>query len=58
VGKFYLFSAVMGQGYTTIACIEFVMSMMIFTMIITLAIGIYPTPLAQMAFAAAQSLIK
>jgi NADH-quinone oxidoreductase subunit N len=91
VGKFYLFSAVMDQGYTAIAYIGFVMSMisvyyylsvvkvmflnegkglpdipvhgavkftMIFTMIITLAIGIYPTPLAQMAFAAAQSLIK
>jgi len=27
-------------------------------MLITLAIGIYPTPLAQMAVAAAQSLIK
>jgi len=91
VGKFYLFSAVMDQGYTAIAYIGFVMSMvsvyyylsvvkvmflgegeglpdipvqgamkfsMLFTMIITLAIGIYPTPLAQMAFAAAQSLIK
>jgi len=91
VGKFYLFSAVMSQGYTAIAYIGFVMSMvsvyyylsvvkvmflndgkdlpdvpvqgavkatLLFTMIITLAIGIYPTPLAQMAFAAAQSLIK
>ena len=91
VGKFYLFSAVMDQGYIAIAYIGFVMSMasvyyylsvvkvmflnegeglpdipvqgaakftMIFTMLITLAIGIYPTPLAQMAFAAAQSLIK
>lgn len=91
VGKFYLFSAVMDQGYTAIAYIGFVMSMvsvyyylsvvkvmflaegeglpdvpvhgaakftMVFTMLITLVIGIYPTPLAQMAFAAAQSLIK
>jgi NADH-quinone oxidoreductase subunit N len=91
VGKFYLFSAVMSQGYTAIAFIGFVMSMasvyyylsvvkvmflndgeglpdvpvqgamkftLLFTMIITLAIGIYPTPLAQMAFAAAQSLVK
>ncbi|EGW40164.1 NADH-quinone oxidoreductase subunit N [Desulfosporosinus sp. OT] len=91
VGKFYLFSAVMDQGYTAIAYIGFVMSMvsvyyylsvvkvmflgegeglpdvpvhgavkftMVFTMLITLAIGIYPTPLAQMAIAAAQSLIN
>ncbi len=91
VGKFYLFSAVMDQGYTAIALIGFVMSMvsvyyylsvvkvmflgegeglpdvpvhggmkftMVFTMLITLAIGIYPTPLAQMAFSATQSLFK
>lgn len=89
VGKFYLFSAAMDQGYVAIAYIGFVMSMisvyyylsvvkvmflaegeglpdvpvtgalkftMIFTMVITIAIGIYPTPLAQMAIAAAQSL--
>lgn len=31
---------------------------MVFTMLITLAIGLYPTPLAQMAMAAAQSLVK
>jgi proton-translocating NADH-quinone oxidoreductase, chain N len=31
---------------------------MVFTMLITLAIGLYPTPLAQMAIAAAQSLVK
>ncbi len=91
VGKFYLFSAVMSQGYTVIAYIGFVMSMvsvyyylsvvkvmyladgeglpdvsvhggskftMVFTMLITLAIGIYPTPLAQMAITAASSLFK
>jgi NADH-quinone oxidoreductase subunit N len=90
-GKLYLFSAVMEQGYTTIAFIGFVMSMvsvyyylsvvkvmflfegeglpdvpvhgamkfaMVFTMLITLVIGIYPTPLAQMALAAAQSVFK
>lgn len=91
VGKFYLFSSVMDQGYTAIAYIGFVMSMvsvyyylsvvkvmflgegeglpdipvhgamkftMVFSMLITIAIGIYPTPLAQMAIAAAQSLVK
>jgi NADH-quinone oxidoreductase subunit N len=91
VGKFYLFSAVMNEGYTAIAYIGFVMSMvsvyyyllvvkvmfhdegeglpdipvhgamkftMVFTMLITLGIGIYPTPLAQMALAATQSLFK
>lgn len=91
VGKFYLFSAVMSRGYTAIAYIGFVMSMVsvyyylsvvkvmflgegadlpdipvqgatkftiIFTMLITIAIGIYPTPLAQMAIAAAQSLVR
>lgn len=91
VGKIYLFSAVMNEGYTAIAYIGFVMSMvsvyyylsvvkvmffhegdglpdipvhgamkftMVFTMLITLGIGIYPTPLAQMAIAAAQSLFK
>lgn len=90
-GKLYLFSAVMEQGYTAIAFIGFVMSMvsvyyylsvvkvmflfegeglpdvpvhgamkftMVFTMLITLVIGIYPTPLAQMALAAAQSVFK
>ncbi|KLU65410.1 NADH-quinone oxidoreductase subunit N [Desulfosporosinus acididurans] len=90
VGKFYLFSAVMGKGYTAIAYIGFVMSMvsvyyyllvvkvmflgegedlpdvpvhgatkftMLFSFIITIAIGLYPTPLAQMAIAAAQSLV-
>lgn len=91
VGKFYLFSAVMDQGYVWIAYIGFVMSMisvyyylgvvkamfrtegeglpdipvhgaskftMVFTFITTLALGIYPTPLAQMAIAAASSLVK
>lgn len=91
VGKFYLFSAVMARGFTAIAYIGFVMSMvsvyyylsvvkvmflgegeglpdipvhgaakftMVFTMLITIAIGLYPTPLAQMAMAAAQSLVK
>lgn len=91
VGKFYLFSAVMDQGYTSIAYIGFVMSMvsvyyylsvvkvmflaegedlpdvpvhgamkftLVSTMLITLTIGIYPTPLAQMAIAAAQSLFR
>lgn len=91
VGKFYLFSAVMGQGYTAIAYIGFVMSMvsvyyylsvvkvmflgegeglpdvpvhgalkftMLFSFIITVAIGLYPTPLAQMAIKAAQSLVQ
>src|SRR5665648_310448 len=91
VGKFYLFSAVMDQGYIAIAYIGFVMSMVsvyyylsvvkvmflaegeglpdipvhgamkftvVFTMVITLVLGVYPTPLAQMAFAAAQSLFK
>ncbi|MDP4127424.1 MAG: NADH-quinone oxidoreductase subunit N [Bacillota bacterium] len=91
VGKFYLFSAVMDSGFTAIAYIGFVMSMvsvyyylsvvkvmflgegeglpdipvhgavkfsMVFSMLITIAIGLYPTPLAQMAIAAAQSLIK
>ncbi|GAB6154693.1 hypothetical protein JCM17380_34430 [Desulfosporosinus burensis] len=91
VGKFYLFSAAMDQGYVAIAYIGFVMSMisvyyylsvvkvmflaegeglpdvpvhgamkftMVFTMLITLALGIYPTPLAQMATAAAQSLFR
>lgn len=89
VGKFYLFSAVMDQGYVGIAYIGFVMSMisvyyylsvvkvmfltdgeglpdvpvhgamkftLVFTMLITIAVGLYPTPLAQMAIAAAQSL--
>ncbi|WP_206812227.1 NADH-quinone oxidoreductase subunit N [Paradesulfitobacterium ferrireducens] len=91
VGKFYLFSAVMSEGFTAIAYIGFVMSMvsvyyylsvvkvmyltegeglplvpvkgaskftMVFTMLITLALGLYPTPLAQMAIAAANSLVK
>ena len=91
VGKFYLFSSVMSQGYTAIAYIVFVMSMfsvyyylsvvkvmylvdgeglpdvpvhggskftMVFTMLITLAIGLYPTPLAEMAMKAASSLVK
>lgn len=91
VGKFYLFSAVMSEGFTAIAYIGFVMSMvsvyyylsvvkvmylsegeglpdvpvhgaakftMVFTFLITMAIGIYPTPLAQMAIAAATSLVK
>ncbi|KLU61085.1 NADH-quinone oxidoreductase subunit N [Peptococcaceae bacterium CEB3] len=91
VGKFYLFSAVIHQGYTWIAYVGFVMSMvsvyyylsvvkvmymgegadlpdipvhgaakftMVFTMLITLFIGLYPTPLAQMAIAAATSLVK
>lgn len=90
VGKFYLFSAVMNQGFTVIAYIGFVMSMvsvyyylsvvkvmyltegeglpdipvhgaskftMVFTMLVTLALGIYPTPLAQMAISAAASLV-
>lgn len=89
VGKFYLFSAAMDQGYVAVAYVGFVMSMvsvyyylsvvkvmflaegeglpnipvqgamkftLLFTMLITLALGIYPTPLAQMALAAAQSL--
>ncbi|CAA7602694.1 NADH:ubiquinone reductase (H+-translocating) [Acididesulfobacillus acetoxydans] len=91
VGKFYLFSAVIHQGYTWIAYVGFVMSMvsvyyylsvvkvmylgegadlpdipvhgaakftMVFTMLITLFIGLYPTPLAQMAISAATSLVK
>ncbi len=90
VGKFYLFSAVMNQGFQGIAYIAFVMSMvsvyyylsvvktmyltegeglpevpvygaakftMVFTFLITLAIGIYPTPLAQMAIKATNSLL-
>ena len=90
-GKLYLFSAVMEQGYITIALIGFVMSMisvyyylsvvkvmflsdgedlpvipvsgglkftLVFTMLITMIIGIYPTPLAQMALAAAQSVFR
>lgn len=91
VGKFYLFSAVMDQGYVWIAYVGFVMSMvsvyyylsvvkvmfltegeglpdipvhgaakftMVFTLIVTLVIGLYPTPLAQMAVSAASSLVK
>ncbi|WP_434511613.1 NADH-quinone oxidoreductase subunit N [Desulfitobacterium sp. AusDCA] len=91
VGKFYLFSAVMDQGYVWIAYVGFVMSMvsvyyylsvvkvmyltdgeglpdvpvhgaakftMVFTFVVTFALGIYPTPLAQMAIAAASSLVK
>lgn len=91
VGKFYLFSAVMDQGYTWIAYVGFVMSMvsvyyylsvvkvmylsegeglpdvpvhgaakftMVLTFLVTLALGIYPTPLAQMAINAASSLVK
>lgn len=91
VGKFYLFSAVMDQGYTWIAYVGFIMSMvsvyyylsvvkvmyltegdglpdvpvrgaakftMVLTFIATLALGIYPTPLAQMAITAASSLVK
>lgn len=91
VGKFYLFSAAMDQGYVAIAYIGFVMSMisvyyylsvvkvmflaegdglpevpvhgamkftLVFSMLITLAIGLYPTPLAKMAMAAAQSLFR
>lgn len=89
VGKFYLFSAVMDQGYVAIAYIGFVMSMisvyyylsvvkvmflaegeglpdvpvrgamkftLVFSMVVTIIIGLYPTPLAQMAITAAQSL--
>lgn len=91
VGKLYLFSAVMDQGYVGIALIGFVMSMvsvyyylsvvkvmfltdgddlpdipvhggmkftLVFSMVITLVIGIYPTPLAQMAITAAQSVFR
>ena len=91
VGKFYLFSAVMSSGFTAIAYIGFVMSMvsvyyylsvvkvmflgdgeglpdipvkgavkftLLFSLIITVFIGLYPTPLAQMAISAAQSLIQ
>jgi len=89
VGKFYLFSAVMDSGYTAIAVIGFVMSMvsvyyylrvvkvmyqgegaglpditvqgatkfvLLFTLLITLVLGIYPTPLADLANLAAASL--
>ncbi|HWJ02395.1 MAG TPA: NADH-quinone oxidoreductase subunit N [Verrucomicrobiae bacterium] len=91
VGKFYLFSAVIDQGYVGLAYVGFVMSMisvyyyllvtremfmeegselpniavsgapkftMLLTMVITLAIGIYPSPLAQMAINAATSLFR
>ncbi len=91
VGKFYLFSAVINQGWVSLAYIGFVMSMvsvyyylsvvktmymepgeglpkiglggaskftLFVTMIVTLFIGIYPTPLAQMAISAAKSLIR
>jgi NADH-quinone oxidoreductase subunit N len=91
VGKFYLFSAVMDQGYTWIAYVGFIMSMvsvyyylsiikvmyltegeglpdvpvrgapkftMVLTFIATLLLGLYPTPLAQMAITAASSLVK
>ncbi|HVJ50022.1 NADH-quinone oxidoreductase subunit N [Desulfitobacterium sp.] len=91
VGKFYLFSAVMDQGYVWIAYVGFVMSMisvyyylgvvkvmystegeglpdipvhgatkftLVFTLITTLVLGIYPTPLVQMAISAASSLVK
>ena len=89
VGKFYLFSAVMDSGYTAIAVIGFVMSMvsvyyylrvikvmyqgegiglpvikvqgatkfvLLFTFIITLGLGLYPAPLADLANLAAGSL--
>jgi NADH-quinone oxidoreductase subunit N len=91
VGKFYLFSAVVSQGYTWIAFVGFIMSMisvyyylsivkvmyltdgeglpevpvhgaakfgMVFSFIITITLGLYPTPLAQMAITAASSLVK
>lgn len=91
VGKFYLFSAVMDSGFTSIVYIGFVMSMisvyyylrvvkemylgdgeglpevpvhgatkfaMMFTFIVTLVLGIYPTPVAQMAMQAANSLFR
>lgn len=91
VGKFYLFSAAMSEGFVVTVFIGFVMSMvsmyyylnivkvmylsdgeglpdvpvrgatkftMVLTFVITLALGIYPSPLAQMAFDAANSLIK
>ncbi|WP_206812641.1 NADH-quinone oxidoreductase subunit N [Paradesulfitobacterium ferrireducens] len=91
VGKFYLFSAVMSTGYSWIAFVGFVMSMvsvyyylsivrvmylgegeglpeipvygaakftMLFAMLITVFLGIYPTPLAQMALTAAKSLVR
>ncbi|MFA6808308.1 MAG: NADH-quinone oxidoreductase subunit N [Eubacteriales bacterium] len=91
VGKFYIFSAVMGSGFITIAFIGFIMSMisvyyylsvvkvmyskdgedlpdiplsgsskfaMTFSFIMILVIGLYPTPLAQMAMVAARSLLR
>lgn len=91
VAKFYLFSAVVNQGYLWIAVVGFVMSMisvyyylsivkvmyltegeglpevpvygaakfgMILSLLVTLFLGIYPTPLAQMAITAASSLVK
>lgn len=90
VGKFYLFSAVINQGWVSLAYVGFVMSMvsvyyylsvakvmymeegeglpkisagvaskftLLFTMLVTLFLGIYPSPLAQMAISAAKSLI-
>ncbi|MGE4271531.1 MAG: NADH-quinone oxidoreductase subunit N [Desulfitobacterium sp.] len=91
VAKFYLFSAVVNQGFVWIAVVGFVMSMisvyyylsvvkvmylgdgeglpevpvhgaakfgMLLSMIVTVILGIYPTPLAQMAITAAASLVK
>lgn len=91
VAKFYLFSAVVNQGYIWIAVVGFVMSMisvyyylsivkvmyltegeglpevpvhgaakfgMVLSLIGTLFLGLYPTPLAQMAITAATSLVK
>lgn len=91
VGKFYLFSAVVNQGYTWIAYVGFIMSMisvyyylsivkvmyisegeglpevpvngaakfsMVLSLLVTLFLGLYPTPLAQMAITAASSLVK
>ncbi|MDP4127261.1 MAG: NADH-quinone oxidoreductase subunit N, partial [Bacillota bacterium] len=47
-----------GEGLPDIPVHGAVKFSMVFSMLITIAIGLYPTPLAQMAIAAAQSLIK
>lgn len=47
-----------GEGLPDIPVSGAVKFTMVFTMLITIAIGIYPTPLAQMALTAAQSLVK
>ena len=45
-----------GEGLPNIPVHGAMKFTLLFTMLITLALGLYPTPLAQMAMAAAQSL--